>query len=699
MSVQDLARSLVSAGSIKLPGDEGGGIYILSVRDGDLVEKYWVGDAVENENIIASGVRNDTSASYLPSFEQMPRLVIFIDQDNSVRCYAYDEDMEEWEETPLGNKWNITTSSKSKLSAIIGPEGEMVVSYQDETDRLSVIISTGEDGWTSFGPLDGDPIVGTPQCLEIINDKLHLFYVNKGSGIGYLVFNSSTGSWKANVLENTKFSTAIDNFSVAEDLETGSLQSYFLTDGSLWSVSGDKEKTFLGERQNSLDLAIYVAMGNDKQQDFIDFDLENYQVPIQYWHSTQRRDETYVTERFGIDLSTPARRWENWVVKLTFEKLGSEKHGSGFYVNVPNASYDIILTAGHNLVDKPEHYCSNIKIVQDPFEKKDIDVQPEMIRVCRRYFEDPDELNEIYDYGAILLKRSPSKRHRGFGFHLMLGLAPQLGEGAAYTEDEGKDILRDHMVYVCGYAPEDLPPDKSPRRSEGRCIGTLLHQLRYDANTKPGMSGGPVWVGFRGVETIVAIHNVWRDIFKWLNVGWHGKSLHCCNPSTYSMHLHLPQKNITTPNEGRVRVGKPGKVETLFDVVPVAARPTVKDSNAGYGFLLRPVGLNVKDTWPASVTSPWVRWDPKKNKVSRSNRFNAQCEVKLPGLIIKPEKPFEIQTQEGDGWKQVQMEMRFLDEGDLELLEEDPQSFEDTSEISFGSITKNKNKNKLFQFK
>ncbi|KAI0845400.1 hypothetical protein F5Y00DRAFT_272932 [Daldinia vernicosa] len=415
-------------------------------------------------------------------------------------------------------------------------------------------------------------------------------------------------------------------------------------------------------------------MGNDKQQDFKDFDLRNFQVPISYWHSAQQKYETCVTERFGIDLSTPARRWENWVVKLTFEKLGSEKHGNGFYVNVPNASYDIILTAGHNLVDKPEHYCSNIKIKQDPKEKKDIDVKPEMIRVCRKYFEDPDELNEIYDYGAILLKRPPSKRHRGFGFHLMLGLAPQLGKGAAYTEDEDKDILRDRMVYVCGYTPEDSPPEKSPRRSEGRCIGTNLHQLRYDANTKPGMSGGPVWVGFRGVETIVAIHT-------------YGEAEETAGNRGTRVNL----ENTTTLNEGRVRVGRPGQVETLFDVVPVAAKPTVKESNAGYGFLLRPAGLDVKDTWPTSVTSPWVRWDSKKNKVSRSSRFDAHCEVKLPGLIIKPEKPFEIQTQEGNGWKQVQMEMELLDEGDLELLEEDPQSFEDTSEISFGPLTKNKN--------
>ncbi|KAI1478661.1 hypothetical protein F4774DRAFT_410657 [Daldinia eschscholtzii] len=247
MSVQHLARSLVSAGSLKLPGDEGEGIYVLSVKDGDLIERYWVGDMVESENIVASGVRNDTSASYLLGSEETPRFVIFIDEDNVVRSYAYNEDVEEWEETPLAEKWNITTSPKSKLSAIIGPGEEIVVSYQDEAGCLTVIMNTGKDEWASFGPLKAAPVLGTPQCLEVINDKLHLFYVEKDSGISYLVFDPFTGNWKANVLQNTKFSTNIDNFSVAEDSETGLIQSYVLTDGSLWNINGEKEKNCLGK--------------------------------------------------------------------------------------------------------------------------------------------------------------------------------------------------------------------------------------------------------------------------------------------------------------------------------------------------------------------------------------------------------------------------------------------------------------------
>lgn len=51
----------------------------------------------------------------------------------------------------------------------------------------------------------------------------------------------------ANVVANTKFDTPINNFSVAKNPETGSLQSYFLTAGSLWHVDGDKEKACLGK--------------------------------------------------------------------------------------------------------------------------------------------------------------------------------------------------------------------------------------------------------------------------------------------------------------------------------------------------------------------------------------------------------------------------------------------------------------------
>ncbi|KAI2603194.1 uncharacterized protein GGS25DRAFT_528234 [Hypoxylon fragiforme] len=450
------------------------------------------------------------------------------------------------------------------------------------------------------------------------------------------------------------------------------------------------------------------------------------ELPRRYWHMSQKYDRPQRTDDFGIDLTADVHRWENWIVKLTFEKQGNVKHGNGFYVNVPNATNDVVLTAAHNLVDGPQHYCSNIKIIHDRYKEKknteeeeekegeDIEVTPDMLRVCTRYFDEPNEDNAIYDYGAILLKRDRLKRIRGFGFHIMLGLVPPRGLDVKSPGDDDKDVMHDKAVNVSGYRPEDSPPQELPKRSEGRCVRAGDSQLQYNAQTVQGMSGGPVWVGYRGKETVVAIHNygaakdgegnqgtrlnlkVWRTIFDWVGVGWYGKSLHYRGSKTYSMHLYLPPNLPPTSSlnrnedEGRVRVGKPGQIDSLFDIFPVAMVPGCKEKDAYYGFILK--SADAKRSGPtAKNTSPtWARWDPSKNKVTPTKHFDARCEVNIPQVIIQPGKPFEIQARDGKDFKQVKMSMELLDKEDLELLGDDPTSYEDTSEISFVPVKKNK---------
>ncbi|KAI4861945.1 hypothetical protein F4820DRAFT_432081 [Hypoxylon rubiginosum] len=443
----------------------------------------------------------------------------------------------------------------------------------------------------------------------------------------------------------------------------------------------------------------------DDSRDSEEFTSGIPNLPPELWHSTKRGIEPPQIEKFGIDLTTPSRQWEKWLVKLTFEKSGDERHGNGFFVNVPNADFDIILTAGHNLVDKPQHYCKNIKIISSAAE---ILVTPDMVRVCERYFNEPEDTNAIYDYGAILLKRLKKDRVRGFGFNLMLGLAP-IREASGSSNKNTRDILQGASLYVSGYRPADSPIENPPERSEGRCIRPSRHDLTYEAETIQGMSGGPVWLGFRGIETVVAIHNygeekkgrgnrgsrlnlnVWRTIFDWVKVGWYGKSLHYRGSPTYSMHLHIRRSQIPAEiaGEGRVRVGKPGRVDTLFDILPVAVPPKVTESDAGFGFRLRLAGTEAED----DTTPIWVKWNPKQNEVSITRHLDARCEVKLQQIITpvgRQPKPFMIKAKDGDSFKVVQMAMNGLDEGDLELLDDDPQSFEDTSEVSFVPTTKDK---------
>ena len=46
------------------------------------------------------------------------------------------------------------------------------------------------------------------------------------------------------VLENTMFDTPISNFSIAKNPKSDSFQSYFLTDGSMWTIEGEKRTRF-----------------------------------------------------------------------------------------------------------------------------------------------------------------------------------------------------------------------------------------------------------------------------------------------------------------------------------------------------------------------------------------------------------------------------------------------------------------------
>lgn len=63
MNSQTLARALLAAGSAKAQTEEG--TYLLEVRDGNIVEKLWVGDSVINETPIASDAKDNSSASIL----------------------------------------------------------------------------------------------------------------------------------------------------------------------------------------------------------------------------------------------------------------------------------------------------------------------------------------------------------------------------------------------------------------------------------------------------------------------------------------------------------------------------------------------------------------------------------------------------------------------------------------------------------
>jgi V8-like Glu-specific endopeptidase len=175
---------------------------------------------------------------------------------------------------------------------------------------------------------------------------------------------------------------------------------------------------------------------------------------------------------------------------------GSPKSGNGFFIHIPGTENDVVLTAGHNLIDETKKLYGQVSVsFFDPASRQFVDreVPPTAIHICPTYKNNPTtdvkKPESRNDYGAILLAREAGHPpHPAFGFSAMLG-------------DEEK-IQGD--VSVTGYQAGTSGP---PVTSSGECINPIVtrNQLEYKVKTEAGISGSPVWIGYNGLVTSVAV--------------------------------------------------------------------------------------------------------------------------------------------------------------------------------------------------
>lgn len=179
--------------------------------------------------------------------------------------------------------------------------------------------------------------------------------------------------------------------------------------------------------------------------------------------------------------------------------IGGTRYGTGFYVNIPGAEKYVILTAGHNLIDTQGRPSQNLKFRELPEAQSWTQPASSDIFISAPYRQAPNHSNAANDYGAILVSKGDDKVTRGFGFALRLG----------HTNLRGKDMT------VSGFRGKEENDNKrgiesqlKPVQSTGKCRSSSAIQLQYEIATQQGMSGSPVYMAYKGHETVVAIQYV-----------------------------------------------------------------------------------------------------------------------------------------------------------------------------------------------
>lgn len=222
-------------------------------------------------------------------------------------------------------------------------------------------------------------------------------------------------------------------------------------------------------------------------------------IPV-FYISEDRQDPTWTG--LGPDAAHTAKidfvnlsQIEQWIVKLSFKQEKKLRFGSGAYVNFPSSldgiAYDVILTAGHNLIDKDGVRSADMTILVSDDPKQNIPIPAESIRIAKAYEDDRECLEA--DWGVILMERKNWKVRKGFGYTLKL---------------EDVEFIPG-AIHVHGYRDKTTPG--KPVMNTGECVASIKQsrpggeQLRYKVTTEQGMSGSPVWAEYNGREMIVAV--------------------------------------------------------------------------------------------------------------------------------------------------------------------------------------------------
>lgn len=209
-------------------------------------------------------------------------------------------------------------------------------------------------------------------------------------------------------------------------------------------------------------------------------------VPFESRHPDWKKDANESIRPGLLKLSTfnPAAI-NNWTVKLTFKDvLGTNRDGSGFLVHF-SASYDVILTAGHNMISSKAP-TTDMKVHIGSVAV--IPVTQSQYRVSASYSS--DQTKEEDDFGAILLPLGTFAQYNvrcGFGYSLRL----------AYEEHLGG------RMFVTGYRA--ITKAGAPDQADGVFVTCTANQLQYTANTEAGLSGSPVWMEYQGAPCVVAV--------------------------------------------------------------------------------------------------------------------------------------------------------------------------------------------------
>ncbi|KAF2965994.1 hypothetical protein GQX73_g7584 [Xylaria multiplex] len=629
--IQILARNMEAAATAPSEDDEN--VYLLEESEGELVQQLWVNNEPKIKTLVTEGVMKNTPALYLiDKSRALPkRLIFFLDDSQHFKCVEYNEDDEEWEDTPFSDELSkIDVHPTTQMSGVSNEWGMMII-LETKPGRLEVLVGS-ENKWLIIGTI---PIQTSPGAAHMVLDyqeKIHLFCFGNDDQIHHLIQPYGEQGWKASIVKNSKLEVAPSRIVAFPREDESSFDLYILLSNSqLIRIEFEGDKTDLG-----------VASAP-----------QWVRLSPEFWSEKYLKEPEVVIGN-GTNIENLHIK-KTFIVKLTFNQP-TACSGTGFFVNIPRPNVEgdkkertmfprIILTAAHNLIgndkqlsrDLEIEYCvANDRDDKESFANNTMKVTNDQIFISEKYKDNPGPHNSMHDWGFLILGEEPYPR--GFGLSLLFSLTDQdMSERSLLRR-----VLQKNGVHILGHSDAG-----DNQITSGPGIISTTGEIEYEAETKKGISGSPVWVPYEGLATVIAIHaygpersrrsrgtrisfGLLQELYSQARLVYFSRALKAVrvpipkpgvvNYFPKGVYLHFPCIN----SRAKVHYGNIG-LHTTFDIIPALTHPS-PSATVQHAFLLHEAGGNGNDKMR------WVLWNVETNKVTAIDHIHPACLVELiPG--------------------------------------------------------------------
>ncbi|KAL7762544.1 hypothetical protein ACKLNR_009079 [Fusarium oxysporum f. sp. zingiberi] len=239
--IRTIARALRSASHNTLPN---GDLAFLELQGRRLVEKIYDGEELKDQRMVATGLREGSTAAYAVAKDRV--FAVYISDDGLIRVSEFDEDSEEWDDAEVEGLGDISVHDQSHITVAGLPSMNLVLYQAPDGTIKTIMHDKDSDRWTEEFNIPGSAATGTPIAGFSTDEALIVSFFGQDNEIHAHTRDFESGDWTDKTIPDSSFDDTVDSLIVAQDKDSGNFEAYVLSNNTVYNITKTGSRETVG---------------------------------------------------------------------------------------------------------------------------------------------------------------------------------------------------------------------------------------------------------------------------------------------------------------------------------------------------------------------------------------------------------------------------------------------------------------------